>query len=243
METVEHFWEGVNEHTKAIFLSHITAPTALIMPLKEICARAREQGILTVIDGAHAPGQIPLDVAGLGADIYVANLHKWSFAAKGCGVLWRAPECPRAVRPLVVSHGLGQGFTAEFDYCGTRDYSPWLAVPAAFDYLESLDPGAMRAHNHALSREAARMLCDAWGTQATAREEFMAAMVSVRLPGDFAADVSAARRLAFDLADRHGVTVAVALLEGSLWIRVSAQIYNELSDIERLLDAIHSSRR
>lgn len=233
----------ITPRTCLALFDHITSPGGVVLPIGEMSEICRAKGVAVAIDGAHAPGQIPLDVAALGVDFYVANLHKWSFAAKGCGVLWRAPETPRPVHPVVISHGLGQGFAAEFDYCGTRDYAPWLAVPAALDYLGSLDPGAMRAHNHGLARETARMLRDAWGTQAAAGEDFMAAMVSVRLPGDSVADAPAARRLAFDLADRHGVTVAVALLEGALWIRVSAQIYNELSDVERLIDAIHSLRR
>ncbi len=147
-----------------------------------MAALCRERGVPVAVDGAHAPGQIALDVPTLGVDWYVGNLHKWAFAAKGTAVIWCAPERQKALHPTAISHALGQGFTAEFDYTGTRDNSAWLAVPAALDYIEGLGAEAMRAHNAALAREAGAMLAEAWGSEAAAAPEFCAAMVSLRLP-------------------------------------------------------------
>ena len=129
---------------------------------------------------------------------------------------------------------LGQGFTAEFDYAGTRDNSAWLAAPAALDYVDAVGPEAMRAHNAALVRDAGAMLIEAWHSEAAAAPEFCASMVSVRLPGDALGDRDAARRLTARLAERHGIAAPVMVLDNGLWVRVSAQIYNEIGDYQRL---------
>jgi len=199
-----------------------------------MAALCREQGVPIAVDGAHAPGQIALDIPALGVDWYVGNLHKWAFAAKGTAVIWCRPERQKALHPTAISHALDQGFVAEFDYAGTRDNSAWLAVPAALDYVEALGVEAMRAHNAALAREAGALLSEAWDSAAAAATEFRASMVSVRLPGGSDGDRDAARRLAARLADRHGITAGIMVLDGGLWVRVSAQIYNEIGDYERL---------
>src|SRR4029077_7594010 len=117
-----------------------------------------------------------------------------------------------------ISHALGRGFTAEFDYTGTRDNSAWLAVPAALDYLETVAPEAMRAHNQALARDAGALLADAWGSEAAATAELCAAMVSVRLPAGKGGDREAARRLAAQLSERYGITAGIMVLDGGVWI-------------------------
>ena len=227
---------AIGPRTRLACFDHITSAGAVVLPIREMAAICRERGVPVAVDGAHAPGQIALDVPALGVDWYVGNLHKWAFAAKGTAVIWCAPERQGALHPTAISHALGQGFTAEFDYTGTRDNSAWLAVPAALGYFESLDPEAARAHNAALAREAGTMLIDAWGSEAAASPEFCAAMVSVRLPGGTGGDRFAARALAARLNDEHDITAGVMVLEGGLWIRVSAQIYNELGDYRRLAE-------
>ena len=203
-----------------------------------MAALCRERGVPVAIDGAHAPGQIALDVARLGVDWYVGNLHKWAFAAKGTAVVWCAPEHQKALHPTAISHALGHGFPVEFDYTGTRDNSAWLAAPAAIDYIDALGAEALRAHNAALAGEAGAMLIEAWDSEAAAAPEFCASMVSVRLPVSFPGGAGdnrdAARALAAQLNEEHGITAGIMVLGGALWIRVSAQIYNEIGDYERL---------
>jgi isopenicillin-N epimerase len=148
--------------------------------------------------------------------------------------VWCAPRRQQALHPTAISHALGAGFPAEFDYTGTRDNSAWLAVPAALDYLDALGPDAVRAHNAALARDAGAMLIEAWDSEAAAIPEFRAAMVSVKLPGAAAGDRDAARRLAARLKEQHGITAGVMVLDDGLWLRVSAQIYNEIGDYRRL---------
>lgn len=221
---------ALGPRTRLVCFDHVASASAAVLPIREMAAMCRERGIPVAIDGAHAPGQLALDVPTLGVDWYVGNLHKWAFAAKGAAVIWCAPERQAALHPVAISHYLGQGFTAEFDYSGTRDNSAWLAVPAALDYFDALGPEAVRAHNDALAREAGELLRDAWGSDIAAADEYGAAMRSVRLPAGGGGDREVARRLARDLRDAHGITVGVMVLDGALWIRVSAQIYNALDD-------------
>ena len=228
---------AIGPRTRLALFDHITSAGAVVLPIPEMAAICRERGVPVAVDGAHAPGQIALDVARLGVDWYVGNLHKWAFAAKGTAVIWCAPEHQQALHPTAISHALGQGFPAEFDYTGTRDNSAWLAVPAALDYVGEVGAEAMRAHNAALARDAGAMLAEAWDSPAAAAPEFCASMVSVRLPGGGLAgggNREVARRLAARLSERHRITAAIMVLGGGLWVRVSAQIYNEIGDYARL---------
>jgi isopenicillin-N epimerase len=225
---------ALGPRTRLAVFDHITSAGAVVLPVREMAALCRERGVPVAIDGAHAPGQIALEVPALDVDWYVGNLHKWAFAAKGTAVIWCAPERQASLHPTSISPGLGQGFPAEFDYAGTRDNSAWLAAPAALDYLDALDPEAVHAHNRVLAAEAGALLCKAWDSEAAAAPEFRGSMVSVRLPGSAGADREAAHRLGARLNEEHGITAGVMVLDGALWIRVSAQVYNQIGDYERL---------
>ena len=227
---------AIGPRTRFATFDHISSAAAVVLPIREMAAICRERGVPVAVDGAHAPGQIALDVPSLGVDWYVGNLHKWAFAARGTAVIWCAPERQAALHPVAISHHLGQGFAAEFDFSGTRDSSAWLAVPTALDYLAGLGLEAVRAYNDPLAREAGAMLCDAWRSQSAAGPKFSAAMTAVRLPGVRAADRSAARRLARHLREAHAISAGVMTLDGEVWLRVSAQIYNELADYRPLAE-------
>jgi isopenicillin-N epimerase len=231
---LEALTRTIGPHTRIAVFDHITSAGAVVLPVREMAALCKERGVPVAIDGAHAPGQIALDVPALGVDWYVGNLHKWAFAARGTGILWCAPERQSALHPTSISHALGAGFPDEFDYTGTRDNSAWLAVPAALDYIGGLGAEAMRAHNTALARDAGALIVEEWGSEAAASPEFCAAMVSVRLPGGAGGDREAARLLAARLNETHHITAGVMMLDGGLWIRVSAQIYNDIEDYRRL---------
>ncbi len=139
-EFVDGFWEGVTPRTRLVFLSHITSPTAILFPVAEICRRARAAGILTIVDGAHAPGQIPLDLLEVGADFYAGNLHKWLCAPKGAGFLYARREVQDMLDPLVVSWGFQPDvpgpsrFIDYHEWWGTRDVAAFLSVPAAIQF-------------------------------------------------------------------------------------------------------------
>jgi isopenicillin-N epimerase len=222
--------ERVGPRTRLAVLDHVASSSAVVLPIGEMARICRAVHVPVAVDGAHAPGMLPLDVPALGVDWYIGNLHKWAFAPKGTGVLWCAPARQERLHPVAISNYLGQGFTTEFDYCGTRDNSAWLAAPAAIAYREALGADALRAHNDALARAAGDMLAQAWETETAAAPAHSAAMVSVRLPGVLAGDGGAAGRLAVRLLEEHRISVGVAAMEGTLWLRLSAQIYNELED-------------
>ena len=170
-EILEQLWQGVTGRTRLIFLSHITSPTALTLPVEKICARARQAGILTLIDGAHAPGQIPLDLRSIGADFYTGNCHKWMLAPKGAAFLYARREVQEMVEPLVVSWGwncsnklpeslklsgslASARFVEEQEWRGTDDPSACLAVPAAIDFMRQHDWESVRRDCHTLLKQA-----------------------------------------------------------------------------------------
>ena len=167
-EIAEQFWQGVTPRTKLIYLSHITSPTALRLPVEAICARARQAGILTLVDGAHAPGQIPLDLEAIGADWYTGNCHKWMLAPKGAGFLYARPEVQPRVEPLVVSWGYhstpettsGTQYLDYLGWTGTRDPAAYLTVPAAIQFMADHNWDAVRQNCHALLRQALGELCE-----------------------------------------------------------------------------------
>jgi isopenicillin-N epimerase len=227
---------ALGRRTRLAVFDHVTSSGATVLPVREMAALCRTRGVPVAIDGAHAPGMLDFDVSTLGVDWYVGNLHKWAFAARGTAVLWCAPMRQQAMHPLAISHGLGQGFAGEFDWTGTRDNSAWLAVPAALDFLDGLDAAAVRAHNDALAQEAGAMLAEAWGGEIAAGCGFRAAMATVRLPGGPAGDREAAHRLTLRLADEYRISAPVMVLDGAMWLRVSAQIYNQIDDYRRLAD-------
>ena len=225
---------AIGPRTRLASFDHISSAGAVVLPIREMAEICRARGVPVAVDGAHAPGQIALDVPALGVDWYVGNLHKWAFAAHGTAVIWCAPERQAALHPVSISHYLGQGFAAEFDFSGTRDSSAWLAVPEALDYLAASGSEAVHAHNNALAREAGEMLADAWNSEIAAAPQFSTAMAAVRLPGVTAADRTAARRLARHLREAHGISAGVMVIDGGVWLRVSAQIYNEIADYRPL---------
>lgn len=157
-EIVEQLWEGVTKHTRLIFLSHITSPTALRMPVEAICARAKQAGILTLIDGAHAPGQAPVDLHAIDADFYSGNCHKWMLSPKGAGFLYARHSMQSMLEPLVVSWGYqaepqfttGNKFVDVFQWRGTYDPAAALSVPAAIHFQETHDWPQVRSECHSL---------------------------------------------------------------------------------------------
>jgi isopenicillin-N epimerase len=228
---------AIGPRTRLILVDHITSESALVLPVAAIAARARARHVLTLIDGAHAPGVLDLDLPSLGVDFYSANLHKWAHAPRSCGFLWAAPAQQARLHPPVISWGLDAGFTAEFDWVGTRDASPYLAAPEGIAFLRELGP-AGRAWNHDLACRAARELPPRWGTTFEAGEASIGSMATLPLPESFGDSRDAAARLRDALFFEHKIEVQVHPGYGRLWVRVCAQVYNEWADFERLSSAI-----
>ena len=155
-------WEHVTERTRVLSISHVASPTGALVPVQELCARAREAGILSVVDGAHAPGQVPVDLGALVADAYAGNCHKWLCAPKGAGFLWARPELQRRIDPLVVSWGWPESeFVKRHAWQGTRDPAAWLSVPAAIEFQREWEWDEVRERCHGLAQRFLELSGDA----------------------------------------------------------------------------------
>jgi isopenicillin-N epimerase len=238
---VEAFWCGVTPRTRVIFLSHITSPTALVFPVAQIVRRAREAGILTVVDGAHAPGQLPLALDALGADFYGGNLHKWLCAPKGAGFLYARPEVQPLLKPLVVSWGYesetpsGSQFIDHHEWWGTRDLAAFLSVPAAIEFQRQHRWEEVQAACHDLAVESQQRLCALTGLAPlhTDAEAWFRQMFTAPLPADTDTAALKAR-----LYDEFRIEVPLVAWNSHKLIRVSIQAYNSRRDVDRLLDAL-----
>lgn len=235
---IEAFESAVTPRTRVAIVEHIAPETATILPVAEIARRLRARGVAVLVDGAHVPGAIALDVPSLGVDWYVANLHKWAFVPRSSGFLWAPPERQVGLHPAVISWGFDQGFIAEFDLPGTRDASAHLAAPAALAFLEELGTERVFAHNHALVWQACHLLAERWGTTFDTPEVLVGPMATVPLPVQLGTTREAAGRLRDALLFEDQIEVAVNVRRDQLCVRISAQVYNDLADFERLAEAV-----
>lgn len=246
-EVLEAIEAVLTDRTRLLLVDHATSPTGLILPVAEIVRLARERGVRTLVDAAHGPGMIEMDLEGVGADYTTGNLHKWLCGPKVSGFLHVRPELQDSVRPCVISHAANtpapgrSRFIAEFDWTGTYDPTPLLAVPAAIDFLEGVLPGgldAVRAHNHDLVREGRALLCEALGVAPTAPDAMLGSLVTLPLQdGPWTGRVDPLQLVLFD---RHRVEVPIVHWpeKGRRWVRISAQVYNDRADYERLAEAL-----
>jgi isopenicillin-N epimerase len=237
---IEQFWHGVTPRTRLIFISHLTSPTASIFPVNEVCRLARTQGLLTLVDGAHAPGQIPLNLEKVGADFYTGNLHKWLSSPKGAGFLYARPDVQTLLEPLIVSWGWQSEmpgpsqFVDQFEWQGTRDLAAFLSVPVAIQFQKENDWEKVREVCHALAVEAEGRICALTGLASLYSDDtWFAQMFSARLPVE--TDIVALKSRLYE-----DFRVEVPLMEwnGYKLIRVSVQGYNTHQDIEHLLLAL-----
>jgi isopenicillin-N epimerase len=241
-QLVEAVASAIGLRTRLAVIDHVTSESALVFPLADIARCCHARGVAVLADGAHAPGMLPLDLPSLGVDWYTGNLHKWAFAPRGCGVLWARADRQAGLHPPVISWGLDQGFLAEFDWVGTRDPSPFLAAPTALAWLESRGAGNVRRYNHDLAWHAARRLTSDWDTPLELEESMVGSMVTVPLPSSLGATAVEATRLRDALLHDDRIEVQLHAAHDRLWVRVSAQTYNDVTDLERLSAAITRRR-
>jgi len=225
---LDELFDHVTERTRAIFVSHITSETALLLPIDEIVREARARGLTTIVDGAHAVAQVDLDLDALGADFYAGNCHKWLCAPKGAGFLHVRPDWQDRVDGVITSWGYEEPatFVSRTERQGTRDSAAYLSVPAAIEFFRAHDD---RARCVALAREARRDLCALLRTDPIAPEDMVLQMASVRLPRP---DPELSQRL----FDDHRIEIPVSH-DGTL-LRISVAAYNDRGDVDRLLEAL-----
>jgi isopenicillin-N epimerase len=226
----------LSPRTRLLVIDHVASCSGLVFPVEEIVAECRRRGVPVLVDGAHATGMLPVDLDRLGADFWVGNLHKWVCAPKASAVLHVAPQWRETLRPLVASHGISDGLQPSFDWTGTRDPTALLAVPEALDFFGRVGWQAVREHNNDLARRGAELVARSIGTSPPETDELAAAMRLVPLPE--ALTEAGARALERHLLADHRVVVPVMNHGGWRWLRLSAQLYNTMSDYERLAEAL-----
>lgn len=256
-EVLPRLQAAATARTRLLFLSHLTSTTALIFPVAEACAWARSRGFLSLVDGAHAPGQLPLDLATLGADFYTGNCHKWLCAPKGSAFLAVRPEVQASLDAPVVSWGYSdagggaagggaaggghtgfEAYTGEtllerrLQWQGTRDLSAFLAVPAALDFQRRHHWEEVRARAHALVVAAMAHCVHLTGLEPICADADVAQMACLPVPPQ---DPEALRRRLFDA---FRIEVPVTSHRGRVFVRISVQGYNTEADVDRLLDAL-----
>lgn len=235
---VESFWAGVTARTRVIFISHITSSTGLIFPVQEICRRARQAGILSIVDGAHVPGQIPLHLPEIGSDIYTGACHKWLCAPKGAAFLYARPEIQPWLDPLVVSWGYeseqpsASQFIDYHEWQGTRDLAAFLSVPAAIEFQATHNWEQVRRDCHALAIQTRQRINALTGQEPICPEDWFSQMFSVCLPDDTVLD-----NLKERLYEEHRIEVPLLLWNEIKLMRVSFQAYNTPADADALLEA------
>ncbi len=255
---VDSLWAGVTPRTRILALSHLTSPTALIFPVAALCKRARAAGILTVVDGAHVPGHLDLDLSALGADFYTGNCHKWLCAPKGAGFLYAKPEQQPLLEPLVVSHGWsraqsGSTFLDYFSWTGTADPAAYLSVAlssvalsetgeneSAIGFQQRHDWTAVRTACHALAAQARDHLLALGEEAALGDEASFGQMVAVPLPRNRVAAAGGVAAVHGRLWTEFCVEVPVFVWNERPLVRVSIQTYNAVADVERLVTALET---
>ena len=228
---------ALTPRTRLAVIDHITSGSALVLPLQRIIEVCRAAGVPVLVDGAHGPAQVPLDMRALGADWYAGNCHKWLCAPTGSAFLYARADRQDDLHPVTISHGFGKGFLEEFDWTGTRDPSAWLATPAAIDRHRRLGGDELMARNSALAAEATSLLARRLNTEPGAGGVMSGCMGVVRLPlgGEATTERSAELRAHLLAA---GTDAPTHVLAGAIWLRVSAAAYNDIEDYQRLGDIV-----
>lgn len=228
---------ALNQRTRLAVVDHITSGSALVLPLERIVAACHDAGVPVLVDGAHGPGQVSLDMRAIDADWYTGNCHKWLCAPKGSAFLYARADRQQDLHPVIISHGLGKGFLEEFDWTGTRDPTAWLATDVAIDFHRRLGGEALRQRNIALAAEAASLLARRLNTDVGATGEFAGSMGVVRLPIVGEATVDRSQQVREQLL-QAGTDAPTHIWDRSIWLRVSAHAYNDIEDFARLSDIV-----
>lgn len=239
-QIIEDFWKGFTHKTKAIFISQITSSTGLILPVKEICEMAKQRGLLTIVDGAHVPGHIPLDLQDLKADIYTGACHKWMMTPKGCSFLYIKKEYQKLFDPLVVSWGYDSDFPSDSQFLdyhqmqGTRDFSAFLTIPKAVEFMDQHNWQEVSANCRKLVLNNYEKVCAVFNTRpiVPVNEMFLGQMCSTPVK------MSDPGTLQKTLFEKYKIEIPVMRQANDFYIRFSVQAFNTQHDLDKLVDAL-----
>lgn len=242
---VQQFFAGVTEKTKLIFISHITSATALRLPVEEVIAEARKRDIPVFVDGAHAPGHIPLDLEALGADIYTGACHKWMMTPKGSSFLYATKKWQQQIDPLIVSWGYNAFFPSHSQFLdyhqmnGTRDFSAFLTIPDAIAFMQEYNWPEVASFYRRMSQENAQVLCELLGATAIApvNDDFTGQMYSAEIK------TKEPEKLHDHFFEQYKIEVPVMRQGDKVYLRYSLNAFNEQSDLDKLFDAVRSIQK
>ncbi|MHC5008762.1 MAG: aminotransferase class V-fold PLP-dependent enzyme [Planctomycetota bacterium] len=240
-DVVEPLVAALTDRTRLVVIDHVTSPTAVVFPVGRIVGLCAERGIDVLIDGAHAPGMLELDLERLGAAYFTGNLHKWVCGPKGAAFLRVRPDRQPGIHPNTISHFLDDGLPAEFDWQGTRDVTAWLCAADVIDYMErTLGWDRIRRHNHELAVWVQTLLCERWGVEPGTPFDgsLLGSMVTVALPPQAPQRFETTEALQARLYEKHRIEIPVIEWDRKWWIRASAQVYNTPDQYELLADAV-----
>lgn len=231
---------ALGDRTRLVVIDHITSPTAVVLPVEAIVRLCAARGIDVLVDGAHAPGMIDLDMERIGAAYYSGNLHKWVCAPKGAAFLRVRPDRQRGIHPNIISHFLDEGLAAEFAWQGTRDITAWLTARDAIEFMEGLGWDRVRRHNHQLATWVQSLLTQRWGVEPAtpADGSMLGSMATVALPPEAAGRFDDPAALQARLYKEHRIEVPVLDWDGRWWVRASCQVYNNPVQYEHLAEAL-----
>lgn len=240
-DLAEAVLSAITGRTRLIVVDHVTSPSALVLPVQEITDFASDRGIQVLVDGAHGPGMLPLQIENLNATWYAGNCHKWLGTPRGCGFLWTKPGRQSLVRPTTISHGVGLSYTEAFDWPGTIDFTPWLCVDAALDFRTNI--GEKRINTHCLKtiRKGAKLVASSVNGELGGTRQLMSFMAAIRLSIKRKATSRDADTLRTALRHQHKIEVSMDCIDDALWMRLCAYVYNDVSDFEALADILPES--
>lgn len=237
---IEDFFKGLSKNTKAIFISHITSSTAVKFPVKEICEIAKDKGLLTIVDGAHAPGHVELNLSDIKADIYTGACHKWMLTPKGCSFLYIKKEFQHLFDPLIISWGFNALFPSHskfLDYHqmqGTRDFSAFLTVPKAIEFLRTNNWEKVSEDCRNMVRNNAMKFCELAGTRPVSpiNDEFLGQMFSIPVK------TTEPEKLQRHLFEHYKIEIPVMRQDKDVYLRYSINAFNTQQDLDKLYDAL-----
>ncbi|MDG2055538.1 MAG: aminotransferase class V-fold PLP-dependent enzyme [Phycisphaerales bacterium] len=242
-EIIERVMAGISASTRLLVIDHVTSPTGLRLPVEQICNRCRELDVEVLVDGAHGPGMLDLEVPAIGCDYYTGNLHKWVCAPPGSAFLWVDRDKQRGIHPLVVSHHYEEGFAQEFVWQGTGDMTPWLTAPIAIQWLGQFGWDRIRKHNRDMVLWAQSHLCRSWSVEPASPRDgsMLGSMAAIELPGHadlWASHWKDAAGLMDHLYQIHLLEVPVMTMWNKWWVRISCHLHNSPQQYEHLAAVI-----
>jgi len=239
-EMMQYIEEGLSEKTKVLVIDHITSATSIIVPIQKIIDCCKNKGILTLVDGAHAPGMLDLHIQSLAPDWYVGNLHKWVCAPLGAAFVWSSELQRTTTHPMTVSHWLNQGYVEEFNWQGTRDITAWLSAAAAIEHGNEIGWERIRTHNHQLVTWMHETLIHQWDVLPLSPIDgsMLGSMATVLLPRCAPQSFEECLELRDKIYAKYAIEVPIFEFQGQGMLRVSAQLYSGKNDVKHLIQAI-----